>query len=179
MPVKKFRPITPSLRFKTVSDFAEITRDYPEKSLVEPLRRTGGRNNQGQVTAWQKGGGHKRAFRRIDFKRDKVGIPAKVVSIEYNSNFQPGERKVMPYQQGYTGAYILTIEGLCSLDARGGSKVSITCKTSATEFKKHYLGVSDNVTYFIEQMDAAPASVFHYRVTFNPSAMVPDIRLAK
>ena len=86
MPVKKFRPITPSLRFKTVSDFAEITRDYPEKSLVEPLRRTGGRNNQGQVTAWQKGGGHKRAFRRIDFKRDKVGIPAKVASIEYDPN---------------------------------------------------------------------------------------------
>lgn len=65
------------------------------------------------------------------------------------------------------------------VDASGGSKVSITCKTGASQFKKHYLGVSDNVTYFIEQLEAAPANVFHYRVTFNPSAMVPDIHLAK
>ena len=86
MPVKKFRPVTPTLRFKTVADFAEITRDAPEKSLVEPLRKTGGRNNLGRVTSWQKGGGHKRAYRRIDFKRDKTGVPAKVVSIEYDPN---------------------------------------------------------------------------------------------
>lgn len=86
MPVKKFRPVTPTLRYKTVSDFAEITRDTPEKSLLEPLRKTGGRNNLGRVTAFQKGGGHKRAYRKIDFKRDKTGIPAKVATIEYDPN---------------------------------------------------------------------------------------------
>jgi len=86
MAVKKFRPITPTLRYKTVSDFAEITRSEPEKSLLEPLRRTGGRNNLGRLTAWNVGGGHKRAYRRIDFRRDKNGVPAKVVSIEYDPN---------------------------------------------------------------------------------------------
>ena len=86
MGVKKFRPVTPSLRYKTVSDFAEITRDYPEKSLLEPRPRTGGRNNRGRITAYHRGGGHKRAYRKIDFKRDKYGIPAKVASIEYDPN---------------------------------------------------------------------------------------------
>jgi len=86
MGVKKFRPITPAQRYKTVSDFAEITRDRPEKSLVEPLTRSGGRNNLGRITSFHRGGGHKRAYRRIDFKRDKHGIPAKVASIEYDPN---------------------------------------------------------------------------------------------
>jgi len=86
MPVKKFRPVTPTLRYKTVSDFSEITHDRPEKSLLEPLHKTGGRNNLGRVTAFQKGGGHKRAFRRVDFRRDKTGIPAKVATIEYDPN---------------------------------------------------------------------------------------------
>lgn len=105
--------------------------------------------------------------------------PADVASrnlSEAADNFEISRRVV--FYNGITGAYILTVEGLCSLDA-SGSKVSITCKTGAAEFKKHYLGVSDNVTYFIEQLDAAPANVYHYRVTFNPSAMLPDIRLAK
>src|SRR5262249_10766143 len=86
MGVKKFRPVTSTLRYKTVSDFAEITRAFPEKSLVEPLRKTGGRNNLGRVTAYHRGGGHKRAYRKIDFKRDKHGIPAKVAAIEYDPN---------------------------------------------------------------------------------------------
>jgi large subunit ribosomal protein L2 len=86
MPVKKFRPVTPTLRYKTVSDFAEVTKSTPEKSLLEPLRKTGGRNNLGRVTAFQRGGGHKRQYRRIDFKRDKHGIPAMVASIEYDPN---------------------------------------------------------------------------------------------
>ena len=86
MPVKKFRPVTPTLRFKTVADFSDLTRTEPEKSLVEPLVSKGGRNNLGRVTARYRGGGHKRAYRRIDFKRDKDGIPAKVVSLEYDPN---------------------------------------------------------------------------------------------
>ena len=86
MPVKKFRPITPTLRFKTVSDFAEITRGTPEKSLLEAKRSSGGRNNLGRITSRHRGGGHKRMYRRIDFKREKEGVPARVVSVEYDPN---------------------------------------------------------------------------------------------
>ena len=86
MPVKKFRPLTPSLRFKTVSSFEEITKNTPEKSLVEPNKKSGGRNNRGRITSRRRGGGHRRKYRRIDFKRDKVGVPAIVHSIEYDPN---------------------------------------------------------------------------------------------
>ena len=86
MPVKKFRPVTPALRWKTVSDFAEITRSTPEKSLLEPQKSKGGRNNLGRVTSRHRGGGHKRMYRRIDFRRDKEGVPANVVAIEYDPN---------------------------------------------------------------------------------------------
>jgi len=86
MPVKSFKPITPSLRFKTVSTFEEITRSKPEKSLVVPLKKTGGRNNLGRITCRHRGGGHKRAYRIIDFKRNKLDVPAKVASIEYDPN---------------------------------------------------------------------------------------------
>jgi len=86
MPVKSFKPTTPSLRFKTISTFEEITRAKPEQSLVQPLKKTGGRNNQGRITCRHHGGGHKRAYRIIDFKRNKFDIPAKVSSIEYDPN---------------------------------------------------------------------------------------------
>lgn len=86
MPVKSFKPITPSLRFKTVSNFGEITRSKPEKSLIVPLKKTGGRNNFGRITCRHRGGGHKRAYRIIDFRRNKVDVPAKVASIEYDPN---------------------------------------------------------------------------------------------
>ena len=86
MPLKTFRPVTPTLRYKTVSDFAEITKDKPVKSLTEPIREKGGRNNQGRVTMRYRGGGHKRRYRIVDFRRDKAGIPAKVASIEYDPN---------------------------------------------------------------------------------------------
>jgi large subunit ribosomal protein L2 len=86
MPVKKFRPVTPSLRFRTVPTFEEITSTVPEKSLLEPLKKSGGRNNKGRTTAFHRGGGHKRKYRRIDFKRNKRDIPARVASIEYDPN---------------------------------------------------------------------------------------------
>jgi large subunit ribosomal protein L2 len=86
MGIKTFRPTTPSLRWTTVSDFAEITSTVPEKSLLRPLKKQGGRNNQGVVTCRHQGGGHKRQYRLIDFKRDKAGIPARVASIEYDPN---------------------------------------------------------------------------------------------
>jgi len=86
MGLKKFRPITPGQRFKTVSDFSEITTDKPEKSLLRPLKKTGGRDNQGHVSSWHRGGGHKRRYRVIDFRRDKRGITARVATIEYDPN---------------------------------------------------------------------------------------------
>jgi large subunit ribosomal protein L2 len=86
MPIKKFRPVTPSLRFRAISTFEEITSSVPERSLVEPLRKSGGRNNKGRVTNWNTGGGHKRHYRIIDFKRHKHDIPARVASIEYDPN---------------------------------------------------------------------------------------------
>ncbi len=86
MAVKRFRPTTPTLRYKTVASFAEITKTEPEKSLLEPLRKKGGRNNQGRLTVRHRGGGHKRMYRIIDFRRNKHGIPAKVAAIEYDPN---------------------------------------------------------------------------------------------
>jgi large subunit ribosomal protein L2 len=86
MSIKSFKPITPGQRFKTVSGFDQVTTDQPEKSLLAPLKNKGGRNANGRVTARHQGGGHKRRYRIIDFKRNKFGIPATVVSIEYDPN---------------------------------------------------------------------------------------------
>jgi large subunit ribosomal protein L2 len=83
---RKFKPTSPGRRWMTVSDFKEITKSDPEKSLVEPAKKTGGRNNKGRITTRHKGGGHKRRYRVIDFKRLKDGIPAKVAAIEYGPN---------------------------------------------------------------------------------------------
>jgi large subunit ribosomal protein L2 len=86
MGLKNFRPATPSLRFKTVTTFDEISKVRPEKSLLEPKARTGGRNSVGWMTVRHRGGGHKKLYRVVDFKRDKAGIPAKVAAIEYDPN---------------------------------------------------------------------------------------------
>jgi len=86
MAIKSYRPTTFSRRFLTVVSREEITRQRPEKSLVGPKRRTGGRNNRGQITSWFRGGGHKQNYRVIDFKRDKIGVPARVAAIEYDPN---------------------------------------------------------------------------------------------
>ncbi len=86
MAVKTYKPITPGLRFKTTSSFEEITRTDPEKSLLAPLKKSGGRNNNGRITSRHRGGGHRRHYRIIDFKRNKIDIPARVDSIEYDPN---------------------------------------------------------------------------------------------
>ncbi len=86
MALKKYNPITPGMRFKVGVARTEITTDEPEKSLIAPLHKTGGRNNAGRMTVRQRGGGHKRRYRIIDFKRDKDGIPATVKTIEYDPN---------------------------------------------------------------------------------------------
>ena len=87
MAIRKYKPTTPGLRGSSVADFAEITRSTPEKSLLRPLHKTGGRNNTGRITTRHKGGGHKRQYRLVDFRRhDKDGVPATVAHIEYDPN---------------------------------------------------------------------------------------------
>jgi large subunit ribosomal protein L2 len=86
MPTKRYKPTSPGRRFQTVSDFAEITRSKPEKSLLESKTRSSGRNVHGRITSRHRGGGHKRRYRVVDFRRNKDGIPAKVASIEYDTN---------------------------------------------------------------------------------------------
>ncbi|WP_062305137.1 50S ribosomal protein L2 [Alicyclobacillus sendaiensis] len=86
MGIKKYRPTSPGRRFMSVSTFEEITTDTPERSLLVPLKKKAGRNNQGRITVRHRGGGHKRMYRIIDFKRNKDGVPAKVATIEYDPN---------------------------------------------------------------------------------------------
>ena len=86
MAIKKLKPNTPAQRQRSVSAFETITKSTPEKSLLAPVKRTGGRNNNGRITVRHQGGGHKRRYRIIDFKRNKIGIPARVASIEYDPN---------------------------------------------------------------------------------------------
>jgi len=86
MALKKYKPTSPGRRFQSVSDFADITKTEPEKSLLAPLHKTGGRNNNGRITTRHQGGGHKRRYRIIDFKRKKDGVPATVAAIEYDPN---------------------------------------------------------------------------------------------
>jgi large subunit ribosomal protein L2 len=109
MGIKKFNPTTPSRRFMSSSDFSEVTTDKPEKSLVRPAKRSGGRNNRGRITMRRRGGGHKRRYRVIDFKRNKEGVPGKVASIEYDPNrsarialihFVDGEKRYILWPKG-------------------------------------------------------------------------------
>lgn len=91
-------------------------------------------------------------------------------------NFEINRRIV--FYNGITGAYMLSIEGLCSIDKDNkDNQLEVTCKVGPDSYKKHFLGLSDNVTYFAEQIDSAPADIYHYRVVFKPSVIVPDIEL--
>lgn len=110
MGTKKFRPITPTRRFMILSDFADVTKSRPEKSLIAPLRKTGGRNNAGRVTSWHRGGGHKRRYRSVDFRRTKEGVPARVAAIEYDPN-RSARIALLHYADGEK-SYILAPIGL-------------------------------------------------------------------
>jgi large subunit ribosomal protein L2 len=110
MAVKKHKPITPGLRFKVSNAFSEITSDSPEKSLLAPIKRSGGRNNVGKMTMRQLGGGHKKRYRIIDFKRNKDGVPATVKSIEYDPN-RSAFIALLFYADGEK-RYIIAPEGL-------------------------------------------------------------------
>lgn len=110
MAIKKYRPVTPSSRYRTTPGYEEITSTVPEKSLLRPNPKTGGRNNKGRITAWQRGGGHKRKYRIIDYKRNKFGIPARVASIEYDPN-RSANIALLHYVDGEK-RYILAPKGL-------------------------------------------------------------------
>ncbi|MCO6477912.1 MAG: 50S ribosomal protein L2 [Phaeodactylibacter sp.] len=121
MPVKKHNPVTPGTRFRIGNTFAEVTTDKPEKSLLAPLKKSGGRNNEGHRTVRQRGGGHKRRYRIIDFKRNKDGMPATVQTIEYDPNrsayialveYQDGEKRyIIAPDKLKVGDEILSGEG--------------------------------------------------------------------
>jgi large subunit ribosomal protein L2 len=129
---KKFKPTSPGRRFMTVSDFAEVTKSEPEKSLVEPVKKKGGRTNSGRITTRHKGGGHKRRYRVVDFKRTKDGVPAKVAAIEYDPN-RSANIALLHYADG-AKAYILaparlrigaTVESGPAADIRPGNALPL------------------------------------------------------
>ena len=86
MPIKRFRPVTPIQRYRTVNTFEEVSSDAPHKALTDTITKSGGRNNRGRITSRRRGGGHKRRYRIVDFRRDNVGIPGRVATIEYDPN---------------------------------------------------------------------------------------------
>jgi large subunit ribosomal protein L2 len=108
--VRSYKPVTSGLRFRTGADFSEITARKPEKSLVRPLHKSGGRDNTGSISIWHRGQGHKRRYRLIDFRRDKIGIPAKVATIEYDPN-RSARIALLHYVDGEK-RYILAPDGL-------------------------------------------------------------------
>jgi len=111
MAVKNYKPTSPGRRGMSVSDFAELTRNKPERSLVGGrVTKSGGRNVNGRITSWHRGGGHKRRFRKIDFRRDKVGVPAKVAAIEYDPN-RSANIALLHYRDGEK-RYIVAPSGL-------------------------------------------------------------------
>jgi large subunit ribosomal protein L2 len=110
MAVRKYKPTTPGQRNKILSDFSDITTDKPEKSLLEPIKKSGGRNNQGRMTMRYIGGGHKRRYRKIDFKRNKDGMNAKVLTIEYDPN-RTARIALLEYEDGEK-RYIVAPNGL-------------------------------------------------------------------
>lgn len=110
MAVRKLKPVTPGTRFRVAPSFDEITTSKPEKSLLAPKKKTGGRNNQGRMTSRYIGGGHKQRYRIIDFKRRKYDMPAEVLTVEYDPN-RSARISLVQYEDG-TKAYIITPEGL-------------------------------------------------------------------
>jgi large subunit ribosomal protein L2 len=110
MALKQYNPTSPGRRFMTTLDFKDLTKKRPEAGLTEPLRKSGGRNSRGRITIWFRGGGHKRRYRVIDFRRDKVGVPAKVAAIEYDPN-RSARIALLTYADGEK-RYILAPDGL-------------------------------------------------------------------
>jgi large subunit ribosomal protein L2 len=139
MAVRKFKPTSEGRRFMTVSDFEELTASEPERSLLAPLHKTGGRNVNGRITTRHRGGGHKRRYRLIDFKRVKDGVPAKVASIEYDPN-RSARIALLHYSDGEK-RYILapvrlrvgqTVESGAAVDIRPGNAMPLRSMPTGT-----------------------------------------------
>ena len=132
MGIRQFKPITKGTRFRSISDFAEITRSTPEKSLVEPIKKSGGRDNHGHIAMRRRGGGHKRMYRKIDFRRDRFGIVATVKEIEYDPNrsarialveYADGEKRYILHPKGLSvGDHIVSGPGS---DVRTGNTLPL------------------------------------------------------
>ena len=127
MPVRKLKPDTPARRFMSVSTFEEITKDTPERKLTTALRKTGGRNHHGRITSRRRGGGHKRRYRIIDFKRNKFDMSATVQAIEYDPNRSP-RIALLQYEDGEK-RYIISPEGLKVGDTVISSENAVAFKT--------------------------------------------------
>ena len=110
MALKQYNPTSAGRRFMTTLDFSDLTAKRPERALTEPLKRTGGRNSKGRITIWFRGGGHKRRYRTIDFRRDKLNVPARVAAIEYDPN-RSARIALLSYADG-DKRYILAPDGL-------------------------------------------------------------------
>src|SRR2546426_5866910 len=110
MGMRSLKPVTPGTRWMTIPTFDEITKSKPEKSLIEPNNRSGGRNTNGHITSRHRGGGHKRFYRIIDFKRDKVGVTAEVKAIEYDPN-RSARIALLQYRDGEK-RYIIAPDGM-------------------------------------------------------------------
>ncbi len=124
MGIRQIRPVNSSSRFQTYTDFAEVTHDRPLKSLTEGKQSSGGRNNSGEITSWFRGGGHKRRYRTIDFKRDKHGIPGKVATVEYDPN-RSARIALVHYADGEK-RYIIAPEGLAvGMNVLAGDKAEV------------------------------------------------------
>jgi len=132
MAIKRFRPTTPTLRYRTIEDNSDLSGAKPQRSLLKPLKSKAGRNNHGHVTMRRRGGGHRRKYRVIDFKRDKVGIPAKIASLEYDPNrsariallhYADGEKRyVIAPENAKVGDQIVTDD---AADIRPGNTMTV------------------------------------------------------
>ena len=140
MPLKKFKPVTPSNRYKEWPTYEEITKTTPEKSLTRPLKKSGGRNNQGRITCRHKGGGHKRKYRLVDFKRNKVDVSTIVQSIEYDPN-RTCRIALIKYEDGVLN-YILAPVGLSVGDTVISSATAAPKPGNAMQLKHVPLGTA-------------------------------------
>ena len=132
MGIRQFKPVTKGTRFRSVSDFTEITRSTPEKSLVEPLKKSGGRDNHGHIAMRRRGGGHKRMYRKVDFRRERFGVIATVKEIEYDPNrsarialveYADGEKRYILHPKGLSvGDHIVSGPGS---DVRTGNTLPL------------------------------------------------------
>ncbi|MET0349216.1 MAG: 50S ribosomal protein L2, partial [Rhizobacter sp.] len=140
MGIRQFKPVSKASRFRSVSDFAEITRTTPEKSLVEPIKKSGGRDNHGHISMRRIGGGHKRMYRLIDFKRNKHAMPAIVKEIEYDPN-RSARIALVEYADGEK-RYILHPKGLKQGDTVVSGPGSDVRTGNAMPLKEVPLGTS-------------------------------------